>query len=142
MTIHSQKKASALVTTLFVLVVLSTIVVAFLTSMNLERKISKSLINRYQAELAAEAAVEQASSTIMSTIQARPASAVYYTSDISASNTLNLYLARYTNVSGNLTVQRVPLFSTQFGNSTIFNNPSQAPIQTIPSRVSGTFIPV
>jgi Tfp pilus assembly protein PilX len=136
MTIHSHKKASALVTTLFVLVVLSTIVVAFLTSMNLERKISKSLINRYQAELAAEAAVEQASSTIMSTIQARPASAVYYTSDISASNTLNLYLARYTNVSGNLTVQRVPLFSTQFGNSTIFNNPSQAPIQTTPISVT------
>ena len=136
MTNRFQKKASALVTTLFVLVVLSTIVVAFLTSMNLERKISKSLNNRYQAELAAEAAVEQAASTVMSTIQARPASAVYYNSDISASNTLNLYLARYTNVSGNLTVQRVPLFSTQFGNSTIFNNPSQAPIQTTPISVT------
>ena len=57
---RSHKKASALVTTLFVLVVLSTIVVAFLTSMNLERKISKSLKTKYQAELAAEAGVEDA----------------------------------------------------------------------------------
>ena len=60
MTNRFQKKASALVTTLFVLVVLSTIVVAFLTSMNLERKISKSLKTKYQAELAAEAGVEDA----------------------------------------------------------------------------------
>jgi len=50
-----RKKASALVTTLFVVVVLSTIVMAFMASMSLERKISKSLSNRYQAELAAEA---------------------------------------------------------------------------------------
>jgi len=125
-----RKKASALVTTLFVVVVLSTIVMAFMASMSLERKISGSMKNKFQAELMAEAAVEQAASTIMSTIQARPASAVYYTANISTSNTLNLYLTRYTNVSGNNTVQRVPLFSTRFGNFTIFNNPSQAPIDT------------
>ena len=131
-----RKNASALVTTLFVVVVLSTIVMAFMASMSLERKISGSLKNKFQAELAAEAGIEQTSSTIMSTIQARPASAVYYTSTISSSNTLHLYLARYTNISGNLTVQRMPLFSTQFGNSTIFNNPSQAPIQTTPISVT------
>ena len=131
-----RKNASALVTTLFVVVVLSTIVMAFMASMSLERKISGSLKNKFQAELAAEAGIEQTSSTIMSTIQARPASAVYYTSTISSSNTLHLYLARYTNISGNLTVQRMPLFSTQFGNSTIFNNPSQAPIQTAPISVT------
>ena len=55
------KKASALVTTLFVVVVLSTIVMAFMTSMSLERKISKSLSNRYQADLAAEAGFAYAS---------------------------------------------------------------------------------
>ena len=125
-----RKNASALVTTLFVVVVLSTIVMAFMASMSLERKISGSMKNKFQAELVAEAAVEQAASTIMSTIKARPASAVYYTANISTSNTLNLYLARYTNVSGNNTVQRVPLFSTRFGNFTVFNNPSQAPIDT------------
>lgn len=129
-------RASSLVTTLFVVVVLSTIVLAFLQSMTLEKQISRSLKNQFQAELAAEAGVEKAQSTILSTIQARPASAVYYTANISTSNTLNLYLARYTNVSGNFTVQRVPLFSTQFGNSTIFNNPNQAPIQTTPISVT------
>lgn len=129
-------RASSLVTTLFVVVVLSTIVLAFLQSMTLEKQISRSLKNQFQAELAAEAGVEKAQSTILSTIQARPASAVYYTANISTSNTLNLYLARYTNVSGNLTVQRVPLFSTQFGNATIFNNPNQAPIQTTPISVT------
>jgi Tfp pilus assembly protein PilX len=55
------KKASALVTTLFVVVVLSTIVMAFMASMSLERKISKSLSNRYQADLAAEAGFAYAS---------------------------------------------------------------------------------
>jgi Tfp pilus assembly protein PilX len=131
-----RKNASALVTTLFVVVVLSTIVMAFMASMSLERKISGSMKNKFQAELTAEAGIEQTSSTIMSTIQSRPASAVYYTSTISASDTLHLYLARYTNISGNLTVQRVPLFSTQFGNATIFNNPNQSPIQITPISVT------
>ena len=58
MTNHSHKKASALVTTLFVVVVLSTIIVAFLTSMNLERRIAKSIQSKYQAELAAEAGMQ------------------------------------------------------------------------------------
>jgi Tfp pilus assembly protein PilX len=131
-----REKAATLVVTLLVLTLLSTIVVAFVQTVSLERSAARSVANRYQAELAADAAVEQATSTIMATIQARPASAVYYTSNISASNTLNLYLARYTNVSGNLSIQRVPLFSTQFGNFTVFNNLSQAPIQTTPISVT------
>ncbi len=55
-----RQKASALVTTLFVVVVLSTIVMAFMASMSLERKISKSLKTKFQAELAAEAGAEDA----------------------------------------------------------------------------------
>ena len=58
------KKASALVTTLFVVVVLSTIVMAFMTSMSLERKISGSMKNKFQAELAAEAGLNAAMSQI------------------------------------------------------------------------------
>jgi hypothetical protein len=50
-----RKKASALVTTLLVIVVLSTIIVAFLQSMSLERAVSRSMKNKYQADLAAQA---------------------------------------------------------------------------------------
>lgn len=53
-------RASSLVTTLFVVVVLSTIVLAFLQSMTLEKQISRSLKNQFQAELAAEAGVNTA----------------------------------------------------------------------------------
>ena len=68
MTIRSKQEASALVTTLFVVVVLSTIVVAFLTSMNLERKIAGSMKNKFQAELAAEAGVNIISGAIATAI--------------------------------------------------------------------------
>ena len=50
-----REKASALVTTLLVVVVLSTIVVAFLQSMSLERAVSRSIANKFQADLAADA---------------------------------------------------------------------------------------
>ncbi len=50
-----KKQASSLVITLLVLVVLSTIVVAFMQSMSVERMTSKNFNNRYQAELAIEA---------------------------------------------------------------------------------------
>ena len=59
-----RKNASALVTTLFVVVVLSTIVMAFMASMSLERKISGSMKSKYQAELAAEAGLSAAVSQI------------------------------------------------------------------------------
>jgi Tfp pilus assembly protein PilX len=59
-----RKKASALVTTLFVVVVLSTIVMAFMASMSLERKIASSMKNKFQAELAAEAGLSAAVSQI------------------------------------------------------------------------------
>jgi hypothetical protein len=79
MTNRFRNKASALVTTLFVLVVLSTIVVAFLASMNLERKIAQSTKNKYQAELAAEAGVEDFVLKITRLMTERPLHAIGYT---------------------------------------------------------------
>lgn len=55
-----QKRASSLVVTLLVIVVLSTIVVAFMQSMAVERLTAKSLKNIVQAELAAQAGYEAA----------------------------------------------------------------------------------
>lgn len=55
-----RRKASSLVVTLLVIVVLSTIVVAFMQSMAIERLTAKSLKNIFQAELAAQAGYEAA----------------------------------------------------------------------------------
>lgn len=51
---RNRYKASSLVTTLLVLVVLSTIVVAFMQSMSIERLVSRSAISMARAKLAAE----------------------------------------------------------------------------------------
>ncbi len=53
------RKASSLITSLLVLVVLSTIVVAFMQSMSIERSVARSLKNTYVAEIAANAGLEQ-----------------------------------------------------------------------------------
>ena len=58
--IHPCQQASSLVTTLLVLVILSIIVVAFLQSMNVERNVARSAMNRYRAEQAADAGMDTA----------------------------------------------------------------------------------
>jgi hypothetical protein len=116
---HFHKKASALVTTLFVLVVLSTIVVAFLTSMNLERKISKSLKTKYQAELAAEAGMQDFLKRLDNIKADGPYSAFY----VLGSNT-NPYLLLGKRIfsSNGTTTKRVPLFSTGVTNFNTLTN--------------------
>lgn len=65
-------KASSLITTLLVLVVLSTIVVAFMQSMSVERSVARSTKNAYQAQLAAEAGVSDAESLLQKLFQKYP----------------------------------------------------------------------
>jgi len=60
-----QSRASALITTLLVLVVLSTIVVAFMQSMSVERSVARSLSNRYASSLAAQAGFDAALNQIL-----------------------------------------------------------------------------
>ncbi len=55
-----QSRASALITTLLVLVVLSTIVVAFMQSMSIERSVAQSQTNVERAKLASEAGLSSA----------------------------------------------------------------------------------
>jgi hypothetical protein len=110
---HLTKKASALVTTLLVVVVLSTILVAFLTSMSLERKIAGSMKNKYQADLAAEAGMQD----FLSRLENIKTDGPYSTFYVLGSNT-NPYLflgKRIFSSSGTIT-KRVPLFSTGFTN--------------------------
>jgi hypothetical protein len=62
---RSPRRAASLVTTLFVLVVLSTIVVAFLQSMSIDRLTAKSARNTLQTELAARAGFSSAIAQIL-----------------------------------------------------------------------------
>lgn len=61
-----QSRASALITTLLVLVVLSTIVVAFMQSMSIERSVARSGKNQLQLQLAIDAGKAAAISVITS----------------------------------------------------------------------------
>jgi Tfp pilus assembly protein PilX len=119
MTNRFQKKASALVTTLFVVVVLSTIIVAFLTSMNLERRIAKSIKSKYQAELAAEAGMQDFLKRLDNIKADGPYSAFY----VLASNTNPyLFLGKRIFSSNGTTTKRVPLFSISATNFTALTN--------------------
>jgi len=60
-----QSRASALITTLLVLVVLSTIVVAFMQSMSIERSVARSVANKYSSSLAARAGFDAALNQIL-----------------------------------------------------------------------------
>ncbi|HEY5791669.1 MAG TPA: hypothetical protein VIS74_00125, partial [Chthoniobacterales bacterium] len=67
-----RQKASSLVTTLMVIVVLTIIVVAFMQSMSIERLTSRSYANKYQAELLADAATEDAINRVFSSVFEAP----------------------------------------------------------------------
>jgi len=118
MTNRFRNKASALVTTLFVLVVLSTIVVAFLASMNLERRISQSSKNIYQAQLAAEAGLADAIARIYETTRTGPYAAIY----LPTNNNPYLFLAKREFSGSGTVTRRIPLFSTGLTNFTALTN--------------------
>ena len=107
------KKASALVTTLFVVVVLSTIVMAFMASMSLERKISGSMKNKFQAELAAEAGMQDFLSRLENIKTDGPYSTVYV---LGQNTNPYLFLGKRIFSSNGTITKRVPLFSTGFTN--------------------------
>jgi hypothetical protein len=74
-----REKAATLVVTLLVLTLLSTIVVAFVQTVSMERSAARSVANRYQAELAAQAGANMAKSQLISAINHPDAGGVAYT---------------------------------------------------------------
>jgi len=70
-----KRRASSLVVTLLVIVVLSTIVVAFMQSMSIERMTAKSVRNRVQADLAADAGIAAANRLVTDLFSRYPDSA-------------------------------------------------------------------
>jgi hypothetical protein len=132
MKLKSRNKGSSLIIALMVIVVLSIIVVAFLHSSSVERVTSRSYADKFQAELMADAATEEAIDRIFNTIEVRPASAVFYSNAVAGRETRHLFLARYAAVTNSLVTSRVPLFSTAQTNFQAFNNPLEPPIKTGP----------
>jgi len=107
-------KASSLITTLLVIVVLSTIVVAFMRSMSIERAISRSFLSKEQAKLAAEAGLNMAAEQIQSAVGTNQAYLVGQTNDAGGFGPVTVIGYRnLTNLS-----QMVPLIS---GNMTLLS---------------------
>jgi Tfp pilus assembly protein PilX len=108
-----RQKASALVTTLFVVVVLTTIVMAFMASMSLERQIAKSMKNKYQADLAADAGMQDFLSRLQNIKSDGPYSAFYL---LGANTNPYLFLGKRAFTANGTITKRVPLFSTVLTN--------------------------
>ncbi|MCX6972138.1 MAG: hypothetical protein NTV93_18580 [Verrucomicrobia bacterium] len=107
------QQASSLITTLLVLVVLSTIVVAFMQSMSVERNVAKSVKNKYQADLAAEAAMQEFLTRLYVTKESGPYSAIYVPN---TNANPYLFLARREFQANATITRRIPLFSTFYTN--------------------------
>jgi len=119
MTKFLRQKASALVTTLFVVVVLSTIVMAFMASMSLERKIAGGMKNKFQAELAAEAGVQD----FLARLENIKTDGPYSTFYVLGSNTNPyLFIGKRIFSSNGTTTKRAPLFSTGVTNFNTLTN--------------------
>jgi hypothetical protein len=122
LTLPLRQKASALVTTLFVVVVLSTIIIAFLKSMSIERQIARSMGNKFQADLAAEAGMQDFLSRLRNITNA-PYSACYV---LGPNTNPYLFLGRRTfPASGTVApvvTKRIPLFSTGLTNFDLLTN--------------------
>jgi len=121
--IANAPKASSLITTLLVLVVLSTIVVAFMQSMSVERSVARSMKNKFRADLAAEAAMQEFLSRLYATKERGPYSAVY---TLGSNDNPYLFLARREFQAAATVTRRIPLFSTfhtNFDNLTNFATP-------------------
>jgi len=99
-------RAATLVVTLLVLVLLSTIVVSFMQSVTLERNSSSSYLNRYQAELAAEAGLAQFVVQLAIATRSGDFSVLALTS-----NSSNATYTALTKFSANGTMSIIPLAS-------------------------------
>lgn len=123
-------RASSLITTLLVLVVLSAICTVFLQSMSIERLVAKSAANAYRAELLADAAGDAAIQKLQVIPTSGPYAAVYE-QDTNASP--YLFLAKREVRAGALATSGIPLFSSAL---TTFDLPGTGWIDAAPRQVA------
>lgn len=112
------QRASALVTTLLVITVLTIIVVAFMQSMSIERMTARSYANIEQARLAAEAGANYAEGLLQNLVSRYPDSATVWLTNLGGANhqaTVFYFRATPTNASGVLPPAALP---SAFGNAT------------------------
>jgi len=98
-----QSRASALITTLLVLVVLSTIVVAFMQSMSVERSVARSGTNAMQATLAAQSGIDVGLARLKRLMTDNPYHAIGYTNVGGQILTILAGSTNYTNTTSPLT---------------------------------------
>jgi len=113
------RQGSSLVVTLLVIVVLSTIVVAFMQSMSLERKTAQSYKNSYVASLATEAAQAEALGRISTLMASNSYHAIGYTNIGGQILPLFQGLSQYTNNS--ISVSEVLISSNSSASLTALN---------------------
>lgn len=107
-----------MVVTLLVMALLSTIAVAFIQAVSMERAGARSVANRYQAELIADAAQADAIAKLKFTTLSGPMSTVW---DLDSNGAPYLFLANRTIAGGDLVTERIPLFSTVFATNLVGN---------------------
>jgi len=127
-----KKRASSLITSLLVLVVLSTIVVAFMQSMSIERSVARSAKNTLQAALLADAAIDSVLHGLSAIITNGPYGAIF-TQDTNGSP--YLFLAKRRLAGTNVVTDRIPLFSTALPLSS-FTNLSALPVESSARTIS------
>jgi hypothetical protein len=124
----AQERGATLVVTLLVLTLLSTIVVAFIQTVSMERGASRSIKTRYQAQLAAQAGLQAAASEITSFMQSYPYHGVGYATSGNQTLTILTGLGNYNDtgtptrrflISGNNSSAPPPALDAN--NSTIIN---------------------
>lgn len=97
-TIHTSRRASSLITALLVLVVLSTIVVAFMQSMSIERSVARSVKNQLQAQIAADAGANEAEDVLLRLFTEFPDSVTVWETISSTACTVAYFKSHLTNV--------------------------------------------
>ena len=126
------RRASSLVTALLVLVVLSTIVLALMQSMSVERASARSVKNTLQATLLADAATDDAIQRLSSIIASGPYGAIFVRD---TNGSPYLFLAKRAVVGTGLITRRIPLFSTAVPLAN-FTNLAEPPIDSSPRAIS------
>lgn len=116
--LHHRQSGSALISTLLVILVLSIIVVAFLQSMSTERQTARSYMNKYRAELAAQAAASDGENLLARLFKTYPDSCTAWTTFPNTRGTTYFYRvikgtedAALPKDSGNIDIRAIPLIS-------------------------------
>lgn len=120
---RAKRRASSLIVTLLVLVILSTIIVAFMQSMSVERKTARSMANQYRAVLVSDAAVQAAIHDLVETTNSGPYSTIFSLEPGKTSP--YLFQAKLTNMGTSVGLLRYPQFSTLQSASTFTNASAQ-----------------